>query len=123
MSDLVFALPVSVEQITAVIKQMDQADQERLLDLVPSLRQVATQPLVRTAEQTQTNIERLQTEVLAALDNQPLSPDEPFLGDLTLSQYHALPDEEKAELWDEWADVDIMALEEQEAKPNALSTG
>ncbi|MCB9078186.1 MAG: hypothetical protein H6631_11375 [Anaerolineaceae bacterium] len=123
MSDLVFALPVSVEQIAAVIKQMDEADQERLLDLVPSLRQIAAQPRVRTAEQTQANIARLQAEVLAALDNQPLSPDDPFLGDLTLGQYHALPDEKKAALWDEWADVDLMALEEQETNPNALSTG
>ena len=30
MADLVFALPVSVEQIAAVIRQMSQADQERL---------------------------------------------------------------------------------------------
>ena len=123
MADLVFAMPVSVEQIAAVIKQMDQTEQERLLDLVPSLRQVATRRPVRTAEQTQANIARLQTEVLAALDNQPLSPDDPFLGDLTLGQYHALSDEKKAKLWDEWADVDLMALEEQEAKPNALSAG
>ena len=109
MSDLVFALPVSVEQIAAVIKQMDQADQERLLDLAPSLRQIAARSPVRTAEQTQANLERLQTEVLAALNNQPLSPDEPFLGKLTLGQYHALPDEKKAALWDEWTDRDICA--------------
>ena len=123
MSELVFPLPVSIEQIATVIKQMDPADQKRLLDLVPSLRQIAVQPPVRTAEQTQANIARLQAEVLAVLDNQPLSPDEPFLGDLTLGQYHALPEEKKAELWDEWADVDLMELDEQEVDPNALPTG
>ena len=78
MSELVFALPVSVEQIAVVIKQMSRADQERLLALVPSLRQIVAQSSVRTPEQIQANIARLQTEVLAALNNKPLSLDEPF---------------------------------------------
>ena len=43
MAELVFALPVSVEQIAVVIKQLDLADQKRLLELVPTLRQAASQ--------------------------------------------------------------------------------
>jgi hypothetical protein len=108
MSDSVFALPVSVEQIATVIKQMSPTDQKRLLELVPNLRQIATEStFVRTEEQTQANIAHLRAEVLAALNHQLLSPDEPFLGDLTLGQYLALPDEEKTKLWDEWADIPI----------------
>lgn len=123
MSELIFALPVSVEQIAIVIKQMSRTEQERLLALVPSLRQIAAQPSVRTPEQIQANIARLQTEVLTALNNKPLSSDEPFVGNLTLAQYHVLPDEKKTELWDKWAAVDLMELEEQEVNSNALSTG
>ncbi len=123
MSELVLALPVSVEQIAVVIKQMSWADQERLLALVPTLRQIAAQTSVRTPEQIQANIARLQTEVLAALNNKPLSLDEPFLGNLTLGQYQALPDDQKTELWDRWAPVDLMELEEQEVASNALSAG
>ncbi len=123
MSELVFALPVSVEQVAVVIKQMSLDDQKRLLELVPSLRQVAHQPSVRTAEQTQENIARLQAQVLAAINNQPLSGEEPFLGDLTLKQYHALPDKEKAKLWDQEAEDNLMELEEQEVAWDALSAG
>jgi len=38
MAELVFALPVSVEQIAVVIKQMDLNNQQRLLKLVPALQ-------------------------------------------------------------------------------------
>ena len=47
MSQAVFALPVSVEQLATAIRQMSAADRQRLLILVPELRQEATQlPLV-----------------------------------------------------------------------------
>jgi hypothetical protein len=45
------AMPVSFEQIVAVIRQMSSADRQRLLDLVPELRQ-ATQPVTRSSYQT-----------------------------------------------------------------------
>ncbi len=120
MAELVFALPVSVEQIAVVIKQMDLDDQKRLLELVPTLQQAASQPPVRTVEQTHNNISRLQAEVLAVVDNQPLSADEPFLGGLTLKQYHALPEKKKAELWDEWGIDNLMEIEEQEVAVDTL---
>jgi len=120
MAELVFALPVSVEQIAVVIKQMNLDDQKRLVELVPTLQQAISQPRVRAAEQTRNNISRLQAEVLAAIDNQPLSADEPFFGSLTLKQYHALPEQKKAELWDEWGVDNLMELEEQEVGIDAL---
>jgi hypothetical protein len=42
------------------------------------------------------------------------------LGGLTLSQYHALSEKKKNELWDDWGDVDLMRLEEQKVIPDAL---
>lgn len=120
MTELALALPVSVEQIAVAIKQMDWDDQKRLLALVPTLQQVAQQPASRTAAQTQENIALLQVEVLGAIDNQPLLDDEPFLGNLTLSQYHTLSDKKKTELWDEWGADDLMELEEQKVMLDAL---
>jgi hypothetical protein len=122
MSGMVLALPVSVEQVASVIKQMDQGDRERLFDLVPELRQLAARQPARTVEQAQATVAHLQKEVLAAIEK-PLSPDEPFLGDLTLGQYYALPDEDKVRLWDEWAGVDLMDLEEREVTLDALPAG
>ena len=123
MSIPIFALPVSVEQIAAAIKQMDQEGQRRLLDLVPDLRRIAIQSFSRTREQAQVTVARLQKEVLAALDDQPLSPDEPFLNGLTLGQYHALSEKERTRLWEEWTTIDLMQLDEREVNPDALPTG
>jgi len=75
---------------------------------------------VRAVAQTRHNIARLQTEILSAVDNQPLSTAEPFLGGSTLKQYHALPENKKIELWDEWGIDNLMALEEQEVTLDAL---
>jgi hypothetical protein len=42
-------MPVSFEQIVAVLRQMSSADYQRLLDLVPELRQAA-QPVTYSAQ-------------------------------------------------------------------------
>lgn len=71
-------------------------------------------PPARTIEQAQASVARLRAKVMEIMNNQTLSPDEPFMGGLTLGQYQALPDEERGKLWDEWADTDLM---EREANP------
>jgi len=123
MTGSVFALPVSVEQVAAVIKQMSPNDQRRLLDLVPELRQTDTQVPPRTVDEARAAVERVRAEVMQALGGQLLSPTEPFLGDLTLAQYLDLPDRDRARLWDEWAEVDLERLEELDVRPDAVSAG
>lgn len=119
----VFPLSVSVEQVATAIKQMSPADQERLLDLVPELRQVAAQTQPRTVEEARAAIEQVRAEVAEALGGQPLSGDELFLGDRTLREYLELPDEDRTSLWDEWTTVNLEDLEELDVRPDALSTG
>jgi hypothetical protein len=79
MAESVFALPVNVEQIAPTIKQMSQADQERLPGLVPDLRQLASYPTTRSRKQAQASVTQSRSKVLSAVDNQLLSPDEPSL--------------------------------------------
>jgi hypothetical protein len=116
----VLALPVSVEQIAAAVKQMNRLDQQRLLELAPELRALASLPSTRTEEQIQESVQQLQAEVMSIIDDQPIAPDSPFVGNMTLDQYHALPDLEKAHLWDALAGCDLMDLDEQEVAPDAL---
>jgi hypothetical protein len=97
-------LTTSVEQVAIVIKQMGPAERRRLLDLVPELRQETTQTPSRTPAEIHAAVERVRAEVMQALNGQLLSPTEPFLGDLTLGQYMDLADEDRARLWDEWAE-------------------
>ena len=104
----VLALPVSVEQVAATVRQMSLADQQRLLDMVPELRQVAVHRSPRTLDEARISAERLRTEVTQALGDQRFSPDDPFLGDLTLRQYLDLPDAERARLWEAGAGADLI---------------
>ena len=120
MTTSVFALPISIEQLATVIRHMTPADRQRLLDLVPELRQEATRVPPRTPDEAQAAIERVREKVTQALAGQPLAPDEPFVGDLTLGQYLNLPDEARARLWDEWADGDLHQLEERDVRPDAV---
>lgn len=123
MTGSVFALPVSVEQVAAVIKQMSPTDRQRLLSLVPELHQAAMQVTRRTVEEARDAAERVRAEVMQALGGQFLSPTEPFMGDLTLGQYLDLPDEDRARLWDEWAGVDLEELEELDVRTDAVPAG
>jgi hypothetical protein len=123
MSESTFVLPVSVEQVAVVIKQMGPAERRRLLELVPELRQETTQAPSRMPGEIHAAVERVRAEVMQVLSGQLLSPTEPFLGDLTLGQYMELSDEDRARLWDEWAEIDLEELEELDVRPDAVSAG
>jgi hypothetical protein len=123
MPKSVLALPVSVEQLAAAIRQMSPADRQRLLELAPELCQAAVQMSPRMPEEAQVAVERVRAEVVQVLAAQWLWPDEPFVGDLTLGQYLDLPDEERARLWAAWTDVALDSLEERDVRPDALPAG
>ena len=120
MARSIFALPVSVEQVAAVTKQMSPADQQRLLNLAPELRQTAMQVPSRTVNEARAAIERVRAEIMRALGDQPIPPTLPFLGDLTLGQYLDFPDEDRARLREELAEIDMDGLDELDVRPDAL---
>lgn len=120
MSSIITALPVTVEQIAVAVRKMSRVDQQHLLDLVPDLRQLADQPSARTVGEAIVSLEAFRGEVMAALDGQPLSANEPFFQGLTLGQYEALTDEQKADLWDDLTEIDLMDMEEVEVGSDAL---
>jgi hypothetical protein len=123
MAKSVFALPVSLEQLAAAIRQMSPTDRQRLLDLVPELREGVTPLPPRSPDEARASVEQIRQEVAQALAGQLLSPDEPFVDDLTLGQYLDLPDEERARLWNAWADIDLNGLEERDARSDTLPAG
>ena len=123
----VFALPVSLEQIAALIKRMSPDDHQRLLKLVPELRQEAVRPVLertegtkRTLDDARETVKQLQQEVVQTLSGQLLSPDEPFLEGLTLGEYLDLPEAEQSKLWDKWGEISLEELEEVEVQPDAV---
>lgn len=115
----VFTLPVSLEQVAALIKRMRPQDRQQLLRLVPELADDATR-LKKLLDDAHQTVEQLRQELLEELGGQPLSPDEPFLGGLTLGQYLDLPEAERAKLWEEWSAIDLEELEELEVRPDAV---
>ena len=112
-------LPVSLEQVAAMIKRMHPQDRQQLLAMVPELiaDAIKQKKLLDDAEQT---VVQLKRELLAELDKQPLSLDEPFLDGFTVGQYLELSEAEREKLWDEWSEVALEDLEEVEVHPNAL---
>jgi hypothetical protein len=111
---------MTVQQIATVVKELTLPDQRQLLDLVPNLRWVAQKRPVRTLEEARAEVSLLQEELMAELNYQPISGNEPFLGGFTLNQYLALPDSEQARIWDEAAEIDWDDLEEVEVSPDVL---
>jgi len=90
---------------------------------VPELRKAATPLPPRSLEEARASVEQIRQEVVQALGGQLLSPDEPFVDDLTLGQYLDLPDEERARLWNAWADIDLNSLEERDVRSDTLPAG
>ena len=117
----IFTLPVSLEQVAAVIKRMHPQDRQQLLAMVPELATdaIKQKELLDDAEQA---VKQLKQELLAELDRQPLSADEPFLDGFTLGQYLELSEAEREKLWDEWSEDALEDIEEVEVHPNALLT-
>ena len=103
MDKSIVALPVTVEQIAVAIKQMNPSDRQRLLDLVSELTtDQLKQQIIGEAQEAviQLNAELAQQGVVAP------PADEPFIDGLTLGQYLDLSEDERAKLWDKWADSD-----------------
>ena len=115
----IFTLPVSLEQVAAVIKRMRPQDRQQLLAMVPELATdaIKQKKLLDDAAQV---VEQLKQELLAELDRQPLSADEPFLGGFTLGQYLELSEAAREKLWDEWSEDALEDIEEVAVQPNAL---
>ena len=114
------ALPVSIEQVAVVIKQMSRSDRERLLDLAPELRQMPPYAARPQEDRGLAMVERMRVEVSRALGGQLLSLSEPFLGDLTLGRYLELPDGERGRLWDAWAEIEPEELAELDVHLDAV---
>lgn len=112
-------LPVSLEQVAAVIKQMRPQDRQQLLAMVPELATdaIKRKKLLDDAAQV---VDQLKQELLAELDGRTLSSDESFLDGFTLGQYLELSEAEREKIWDEWSEDALEDLEEVEVQPNAL---
>ena len=119
MQTNIFTLPVSLEQIAALIKRMHPEDRQRLLIMVPELaaEAIKQEQLLDEANRT---VEQLKVELLAELGGEPLSSDEPFLDGLTLGQYLELSEAERAKLWDEWSEAVLEDMDEVEVPVNAM---
>lgn len=120
MKNKIVSMPVTVEQIAAVIRRMGPDDRQRLLELVPELGESVSRRPSRTVSQAKTSAEALRQEIATSLEERPLSPDEPFLGGLTLGDYLALSDEERDHLWCKWAGEE--SWEEVDVLSDAVST-
>ena len=121
MSRAIWPMPVSVEQIAVVVRQMSPHERRRLVELAPELRKVLAP--ARTRSQARESARVLREEMLEELGGELLRADEAFLGGLTLEEYWGLPDEERARLWTGWAEEDWDTIEEVDVSLNTMPAG
>ena len=123
MRHTIVSMPVAIEQIAAVLRNISRAERQRLLDLVPELRDELREQPGRTVSQAQESAEAMRQALIHDLGKEFLSNESPFLGDLTLGEYLALPDEERALLWDQWAEPSATPWTEMDVRADALPAG
>jgi hypothetical protein len=99
---------------------MSAADRQRLLALVPELQRTAKEEPARTADEARMVIEQVRAEIFQVLGSERPLTEELFLNEMTLAAYLELPDETRARLWDDWAEVDLEELEELDVHANAV---
>ena len=120
MQSAIVPMPVTIEQVAAVVRNISRKERQRLLELVPELRETPNTPASLQAAQDQAPVEQLRQEILAALDGRFLAPDEPFLDAMTLGDYLDLPDAERTRLWDRWERDRVVSWEEVDVRADAL---
>lgn len=120
MQRAIVPMPVTIEQVAAVVRNMSRKERQRLLELVPELRETPNPSLSPQAAKDQALVEQLRREILATLDGRFLVPDEPFLDAMTLGAYLDLPDAERTRLWDRWEQDGAVSWEEVDVRADAL---
>ncbi|MCC7359254.1 MAG: hypothetical protein IT317_07250 [Anaerolineales bacterium] len=120
MTHVVFSLPVSVEQIAAVIKQMSSDERQRLFELVPEIQYQLIGGRPPSTDSIDAHIDTLRGEVKRLLGETVITDDMPFLGGLTLRQYFDLPETERTQIWEAEAEADWNEASEREVDPDAL---
>jgi len=119
----IVSMPVAIEQIAAVLRKISREERRRLLDLVPELRDELREQPGRTVSQAQESAEAMRQALIHDLGKEFLSNEAAFLGDLTLGEYLALPDEERALLWKRWAETPALPWTEIDVRTDALPAG
>jgi hypothetical protein len=117
MSSAIVPMPVTIEQVAAVIRNMTRKDRQRLLELVPELQEIAYAP---AAVQGDASIEQLREEIAVALGTQPLAADDLFVEGLTVGEYLDLSDSERADIWNRWLPNETESWKEVDVHANAL---
>ena len=120
MTQVVFSLPVSVEQIAAVIKQMSSEERQRLFELVPEIQYQLIGGRPPSTDSMAAHVDTLRGEVKRLLGETVFTDDMPFLAGLTLRQYFDLPETERTQIWEAEAEADWNEASEREVNPDAL---
>jgi hypothetical protein len=104
-----------VKQAATLIRRFTSEELRQLTMLVPELELAEREK--RLSEAAQAYYHRELEQLGEAYP--PLGDDEPFVGELTVSEYFALPEEEQERLWNAEFVMDIDDFEEHEVHPDA----
>jgi len=93
-------LSVPVEQVARLIRRFDRRQKARLLQLVPELRDIRPEEAAILPGQ-EALLAYFGRKLEALPERRPMQDNDPFLGELTVAEFFALPEEEQARLWNQ----------------------
>lgn len=104
-----------VQQVAELVKRLTADEIEELLRLVPELQaaSIVAEPHDELVEWAQQLMNRQSGEA------RPMRAEDYFLGDLTIADYFARPEEEREKIWADLYATAIASAPEREAKPDA----
>lgn len=114
-------LAILVEQVARLVHRFDRRQKAHLLRLVPELQTIRPEEADISVEQEKL-LAHFDRKLDALPERRPLRDDDPFVGELTVAEFFALPEGEQAQVWNQ-AHADIeRELEnyEQPVLSNAL---
>jgi hypothetical protein len=110
-----------VNQVARLIRTFDREQIMRLVELVPELQTIHSEKLTISTEQAElADYFDRQFQNLSAYP--PMQDDDPFVGELTVAEFFALPEVDQDRIWSEahLEAEDRMGDQEQDVQPDAL---
>lgn len=87
-----------VQQLARLIRRLSREEKAQLLKLVPDLQTIGADEAKITEEQTEL-MAYFERKLEALPERRPIQENDPFVADLTVDEFFALPEKEQARIW------------------------
>ena len=106
-----------VQQVAELVRRLNRDEIRELVRLVPQLQLEQEEVAGQRNELVQWARGQMAQHTGQA---RPMRDEDPFIGDMTVEAYFALPESERERIWEELYATAIETAQEREVSPNAV---